>query len=512
MADPLSRVDTPRLSMRGIRKVFGATVALNGVDLSVHGGEIHALVGENGAGKSTLMKVLSGAVFPDAGNLTLDGLPFRPRNALDARRAGVAMIYQELSLAPHLTVEENVTLGMEPTRFGVVRHADALSRTRAALAQLGHETLSPAATTGSLSLAEQQIVEIARALAIGCKVLILDEPTSSLTQQDITRLFTLLRRLREQGHAIVYISHFLEEVTEIADTYTVLRDGQSVGNGAIRDVTADELIRLMIGRKVDQLYPRSRREKGIPLLEVQNLSGVRKPTGAGLTLHRGEIVGIAGLVGSGRTEFLRAIFGLDPVREGTIRVGLHTGPASPSRRWAQGAGYLSEDRGKEGLALSLTITENILMNLRNDTGRWGFYRPSDHLTRARKWIDGLSIRATGPQQPVRALSGGNQQKVAIARLLHEDVDVLLLDEPSRGIDVASKSQLYELLDNLATGNPAEKREPRGILMISSYLPELLGVCDRIAVMSRGKLGQALPHQEWTAQKLMLEAFGQGPRQ
>jgi ribose transport system ATP-binding protein len=217
-------------------------------------------------------------------------------------------------------------------------------------------------------------------------------------------------------------------------------------------------------------------------------------------------------VGSGRTEFLRAIFGLDPVREGTIRVGLHTGPASPSRRWAQGAGYLSEDRGKEGLALSLTITENILMNLRNDTGRWGFYRPSDHLTRARKWIDGLSIRATGPQQPVRALSGGNQQKVAIARLLHEDVDVLLLDEPSRGIDVASKSQLYELLDNLATGNPAEKREPRGILMISSYLPELLGVCDRIAVMSRGKLGQALPHQEWTAQKLMLEAFGQGPRQ
>jgi ribose transport system ATP-binding protein len=497
--------------MQGVRKTFGATVALAGVDLSVRAGEIHALVGENGAGKSTLMKVLSGAVVPDEGNLFLDGTPFHPRTALDARRAGVAMIYQELSLAPHLTVEENITLGMESTRFGFIRRADALSRTRNALAQLGHETLSPGARTDSLSLAEQQVVEIARALAIGCRVLILDEPTSSLTRQDIAKLFDLLRRLREQGHAIVYISHFLEEVTEVADTYTVLRDGQSVGNGAIRNVTVDELIKMMIGRKVDQLYPRSRRARGDVLLEIKNLSGAQKPHGAGLTLHRGEIVGIAGLVGSGRTEFLRAIFGLDPVREGTIRLGVYSGPATPARRWAQGAGYLSEDRGKEGLALSLTITENILMNLRNDAGPWGIYRPSSHRVRAAEWISALSIRATGPDQPVRALSGGNQQKVAIARLLHEDVDVLLLDEPSRGIDVASKSQLYELLDRLAAGNAAEKREPRGILMVSSYLPELLGICDRIAVMSRGTLGPALPHDEWSAQKLMLEAFGQGTR-
>jgi ribose transport system ATP-binding protein len=511
MAEPVTNPGPPRLLMQGIRKAFGATIALGGVDLSVHAGEIHALVGENGAGKSTLMKVLSGAVLPDEGVLFLDGTPFSPRTALDARRAGVAMIYQELSLAPHLTVEQNVTLGMESTRFGCVKRSDALSRTRSALAQLGHENLSPTALTGSLSLAEQQVVEIARALAIGCRVLILDEPTSSLTQQDITRLFGLLRRLREQGHAIVYISHFLEEVTEIADTYTVLRDGQSVGSGAIRDVTVDELIRMMIGRKVDQLYPRSRRTQGDVLLEIKDLSGVHKPRGAGLVLRRGEIVGIAGLVGSGRTEFLRTIFGLDPVREGTIRVGMYTGPATPARRWAQGAGYVSEDRGREGLALSLTITENILMNLRKDVGAFGIFRPATHRSRAQEWINKLSIRSTGPDQPLRALSGGNQQKVAIARLLHEDVDVLLLDEPTRGIDVASKSQLYELLDRLATGNPAENRQPRGILMVSSYLPELLGICDRIAVMSRGTLGPARPHLEWSAQKLMLEAFGQGSR-
>jgi len=495
--------------MRGIRKTFGATMALGGVDLTVQSGEIHALVGENGAGKSTLMKVLSGAVIPDEGTLFLDGTPFHPRTALDARRAGVAMIYQELSLAPHLTVEENITLGMERARFGFIRRADALARTRESLAQLGHENLSPDARTDSLSLAEQQVVEIARALAIGCRVLILDEPTSSLTRQDITRLFELLRRLRGQGHAIVYISHFLEEVTEIADTYTVLRDGQSVGSGPIRDVSPDELIRMMIGRKVDQLYPRSPRTCGSVLLEINNVSGVRKPRGATLSLRRGEIVGIAGLVGSGRTEFLRALFGLDPVRSGTVKVGLYTGPASPARRWAQGAGYMSEDRGREGLALSLTITENILMNLRKDVGPLGFYRPGAHRARAQRWIEGLSIRATGPDQPLRALSGGNQQKVAIARLLHEDVDILLLDEPTRGIDVASKSQLYELLDRLAAGG--EKREPRGILMVSSYLPELLGICDRIAVMSRGILGPALPHAEWSAQKLMLEAFGQGSK-
>ncbi|HEX9005844.1 MAG TPA: sugar ABC transporter ATP-binding protein [Bacteroidota bacterium] len=496
-----------RLSMRGIRKAFGATVALDGVDLSVGAGEIHALIGENGAGKSTLMKVLSGAVTPDAGSLALDGRPFHPRTALEARRAGIAMIYQDLSLAPHLTVQENVTLGMEPARCGFIRNAEALSRTRDALARLGHEELSPAARTGSLSLGEQQVVEIARALATGCRVLVLDEPTSSLTHQDSAALFALLRRLRGQGHAIVYISHVLEEITGIADTFTVLRDGRSVGNGEIRRVTPEDLVGMMIGRNLNQLYPRSSRTTGAPLLELDGLSGLRKPRRATLTVHRGEIVGIAGLVGAGRTELLRAVFGLDPVRDGTIRLGAYHGPASPVRRWAQGAGYLSEDRGREGLASSLSITRNVLMNLRKDVGPLGFCRPSRHRSLAAGWITKLAIRAASPDQLVRTLSGGNQQKVALARLLYEDVDLLLLDEPTRGIDVASKAQLYELLDTLAAGTTG--RRPRGILLVSSYLPELLGVCDRIAVMRRGTLGPALPRERWSEHTLMLEAFGQG---
>jgi ribose transport system ATP-binding protein len=507
MAERIDARETPRLVMRGIRKTFGATLALDGVDLAVRAGEIHALVGENGAGKSTLMKVLSGAVAPDAGTIHLDGVHYRPGNALGGRRAGVAMIYQELSLAPHLTVEQNIMLGMEPSRFGFVRQRDARKKSREALAQLGHEDILPTARVGALSIAAQQIVEIARALAIGCRVLILDEPTSSLTQQDIVKLFSLLRRLRSQGHAIVYISHFLEEVTEIADTYTVLRDGQVSGNGPISNVTIDELVRLMIGRQVDQLYPRSHRTPGSVLLDVSALSGPVKPQEASLTLHRGEIFGIAGLIGAGRTEFLRSLFGLAPVVNGVVRVGLYTGPASPAQRWAQGAGYLSEDRGKEGLALSLSITENILMNLRRDVNALGLYRPAAHRERAAGWIRTLSIRSTGPTQSLKSLSGGNQQKVALARLLHEDVDILLLDEPTRGIDVASKSQIYDLLNRLASGEGG--KPPKGILLVSSYLPELMGICDRIAVMSRGRLGQARPATSWTAQALMLEAFGQG---
>jgi ribose transport system ATP-binding protein len=376
-----------------------------------------------------------------------------------------------------------------------------------ALNQLGHGTLDPDARVGSLSIAEQQIVEIARALAIGCRVLILDEPTSSLTRQDLENLFSLLRRLRSQGHAIVYISHFLEEVKEICDTYTVLRDGQTAGSGRIIEITIDAMVRRMIGRQVDQLYPRSPRRKGEVLLDVSGLSGPVKPRGASIALHRGEIVGIAGLIGAGRTEFLRSIFGLAPVTEGTVRVALGTGPASPTRRWAQGAGYLSEDRGREGVALPLSITQNILMNLRNDVNRLGLYRPSVHRDRAAEWIRRLSIRTSGPDQTLSALSGGNQQKVALARLLHEDVDILLLDEPTRGIDVASKFQIYDLLDRLASGEGG--RKPRGILLVSSYFPELLGICDRIAVMSRGHLGEARPTESWSAQALMLEAFGQG---
>jgi ribose transport system ATP-binding protein len=493
--------------MRGIRRKFGATIALDGVDFNVRSGEVHALVGENGAGKSTLMKVLSGAIMPDSGDMLLDGQPYRPRNAHEGRHAGVAMIYQELSLAPHLSVEANVNLGMEPASFGFVRRAEARHRTLDALAQLGHTGISLSAPAGSLSVAERQIIEIARSLAVGCRVLVLDEPTSSLSLDDIEKLFTVIQRLRDQGHAIVYISHFIEEVKRVAQYFTVLRDGKTVGDGPTATSSVDEIVRLMIGRHVEQLYPRSPRKAGETVLDIRDLASDPKPESATLTLRRGEILGIAGLVGAGRTELLRAIFGLAPVRAGSIRLGMYQGPASPARRWEQGAGLLSEDRTSEGLALSLTLTDNITMNLRKDAGRFGFIIPSRLHDTAQKWIGTLGIRSRGPAQPVGALSGGNQQKVALARLLHQDSDLLLLDEPTRGIDVASKSQIYEMIDRLATGNALEGRPPKAILMVSSYLPELLGVCDRIAVMHRGRLGIPRHFTEWTEHTLMLEATG-----
>jgi len=484
--------------MHGVHKRFGATVALDGVDLSVSGGEVLALVGENGAGKSTLMKVLSGAIRPDAGQMWLDGKAYLPRHPLDARRAGVCMIYQELSLARHLSVAENILLGMEPT-FGPLLRWKEIRRTAAdALQQLGRGDIPLDEPVGRLSVAEQQLVEIARAVAVGCRVLVLDEPTSSLTRSDIERLFALVRRLRGQGHAIVYISHFLEEVKEISDRYCVLRDGRSVGQGITADASTGQIIALMVGRTVEDLYPRSQRTPGEVILEVSDLCGTAdggRLRSASLQLHRGEVLGIAGLVGAGRTQLLRALFGLDAVRSGRIRLGVVEGPASPHRRWLNGMGMLSEDRKAEGLALGLSLADNVtLSNL-----PW-LMSPSSQATRVQKWIQRLDIRCRSPGQPAGDLSGGNQQKVAVARLLHHDVDVLLLDEPTRGIDVGSKAQIYRVIDELARGGKA-------VLMVSSYLPELMGVCDRIAVMCRGVLGPARPVAQVNEHQIMLEATG-----
>jgi ribose transport system ATP-binding protein len=416
------------------------------------------------------------------------------------------MIYQELSLAPHLTVAENIALGMEPTWGGILLRSEIHAKTAEALALLGHADLSPDARVGSLSVAARQITEIARALAIGCKVLVLDEPTSSLTGEDIQLLFSVLRRLRDQGVSIIYISHFLEEVAEVSDRFTVLRDGRVTGSGESRSASIQDIVRMMIGRSVDQLYPRSPRTPGESILEVNGLAGRSRPTDAGFTLHRGEILGIAGLLGAGRTELLRTIFGLEAILRGTITIGVYRGPSSPSRRWLQGVGFLSEDRAGEGLAVGLAVSDNIMMGMRKDVRVLGFFSPSHHNDVAKRWIEQMDIRSTGPGQRVRSLSGGNQQKAALARLLYEDVDVLLLDEPTRGIDVASKSHIYKLLDDLAAGTHGA---PKAILMVSSYLPELLGICDRIAVMSRGVLGRPKRSNEWTPQMLMLEATGQG---
>ncbi len=487
--------------MRGVKRSFGATKALRGVELSVVPGEVMALIGENGAGKSTLMKILSGAIPPDEGKMFLDGADYIPGNPLHARKSGVAMIYQELALAPHLSVMENILLGIEPTRGPLMNWPEMKRRASAALAEVGLSHVSPEIEVRKLAIAQQQLVEIARAVALDCRVLVLDEPTSSLTAKDIEKLFALIRRLKAKNISIIYISHFLEEVRAVCDRFTVLRDGETVGSGMTAEVPNEKIIALMVGRNVEDLYPRSPRTAGDVILEVKELGGVIKPSSASLQLRRGEVFGISGLVGAGRTELLRAIFGLNQVMRGEIRVGEFSGVASPKERWSQRVGLVSEDRKTEGLALGLSIAENLTLSRLSGLGPIGLVMPSRQREACKPWIAKIPIKCQGPAQRISGLSGGNQQKVAIARLLHADVDVLLLDEPTRGIDVGSKAQIYQLIDELAARGKA-------VLLISSYIPELLGTCDRIAVMSRGKLSETRERVKWDEKQLLTAAIGQ----
>jgi ribose transport system ATP-binding protein len=487
------------LRMHDVRKRFGSVVALRGVDLEVHAGEAHALVGENGAGKSTLMKVLSGAHRPDGGTMELLGARYAPRGPREALEAGVAMIYQELNLAPDLTVEENVVLGREPHRFGFVRRGLRRAEATQALELLDRVEIDPARALSSLSPGERQVVEIARALAARARVVVMDEPTSSLSAADGARLLEVVRRVCAQGVAVIYISHFLEEVLRIARRYTVLRDGATVATGDVAETSARSLIESMVGRPVDEAFPRVPRKPGSDALVVDDLSGRSLPRSASLRLRHGEIFGVAGLVGAGRTELLRAIFGLDPVTSGALHVlGAEDGGAPAERRIAQRVGLVSESRKEEGLLLPMSIAENITLSRLGTVSRGGFVDRDAQRRAAARWVARLGIRCSDPSQPVSALSGGNQQKVAIARLLHQDALILLLDEPTRGIDVASKVEIYRLMGELAA-------EGRAILFVSSYLPELLGVADRIAVMRRGRLGPSRPVSEWTEGDLLAAA-------
>ncbi len=491
--------------MRGIRKTFGPTIALGRVDLEVLPGEVHALVGENGAGKSTLMKVLSGAHAPDAGEMSFDGQVYQPRHPLDARARGVGMIYQELSIAPHLTVEENIVLGMEPRKGPFVDRKMMRARALEALAHFDHPEIRPEVKAGKLSVSAQQLVEIGRSLAMGCKLLVFDEPTSSLAQKDIERLFQLIDRLKGQGISIIYISHFLEEVKRLASRLTVLRDGSVVGTRDVATTAPEEIVSMMVGRDVEDLYPRSERTPGDALLEISGLAGQKKPADASMTLRRGEVVGIAGLIGSGRTEFLRALFGLDAVKSGSVKISGAAGGehSKPRKRWKQGVGMLSENRKEEGLALNLSIADNVTLPCLDRFGKVGTVFPSRQKQATARWIERLGIKCQGPAQAIGALSGGNQQKAAFARLLEYDVDVLLLDEPTRGIDIAAKARIYEAINEVVT----DAKRPRAVVIISSYLPELFGVCDRIAVMSQGRLTRAVAVEKLTPHDVMLVATG-----
>jgi ribose transport system ATP-binding protein len=398
---------------------------------------------------------------------------------------------------------ENIALGVEPVRHGVVQRARMRDIALDAMRQLGHDDVRPETQVSALQPAAQQLVEIARALATGCRVLVLDEPSSSLGQADVRALFDLIGRLKARGIAIVYISHFIEEVKAVSDRFVVLRDGRNAGRGATAAASAADIVGMMVGRTLNDLYPRGARSAGGPLLRLDGVV----PGSATLTLHRGEILGIAGLLGAGRTRLLRALFGLEPVTSGTIAVGAYTGPASPHDRWRQGIGLLSEERAGEGLALGLSVADNMTLTRLEPFGPGFTVLPSRQLAAASRWIDRLGIRCSDVRQTVGDLSGGNQQKVAVARLLHHDVDLLLLDEPTRGIDVASKAQIYALIDELVCGPERAPDDRKAVLLVSSYLPELLGVCDRIAVMSRGRLGPARPVEEWTEHSLLMDASG-----
>ncbi len=484
--------------MTRISKRFGATHALRGVSLELRAGEALALVGENGAGKSTLMKVLSGAHSPDAGSMELAALKFAPPGPHAARLAGVAMIYQELNLAPDLSVEANVMLGQEQARWGVVDGVAQRKQVRAALARLGHADLPLETPVGRLSVGMQQLVEIARALASNAKVIVFDEPTSSLAPADVERLFETIARLRHEGLGVIYISHFLEEIRRVCDCYTVLRDGETVDSGMLAGTSPAHIVSIMVGRRIDELYPNLPHTPGETLLSLSGLSGAPIPRDVSFDLRRGEILGLAGLVGAGRTELVRSIFALEPVRSGRVRVGTTYPSATPQARIRAGLAYVSEDRKREGLAQARSIADNMTYSRLFPYSRWGWLNLNRRRHAVAQWMQRLQIKATSPDRVVDTLSGGNQQKVALARALHQRAEVLLLDEPTRGIDVGTKATIYRHIGELAA-------DGRAILFVSSYFQELLRVCDRIGVMSRGRLREIRPADAWTEESLLSRA-------
>jgi ribose transport system ATP-binding protein len=486
--------------MRGISKRFGATHALRGVSLEVRSGEVLALIGENGAGKSTLMKVLSGVYSCDDGGMEFDGRAYAPQNPQDARQAGVAIVYQELTLAPDLSVEDNIMLGQEVGRSGWLNRTEQRRRVRAALERLGHADLPLDTLVCRLSVGMQQVVEIARALVMEARLIVFDEPTSSLTQHDALRLFEVIGRLKQAGIAIVYISHFLEEVRRVSDRFTVLRDGCSVGSGDLLGTSESEIIALMAGRTVDELFPHVPHTPGDSILSLAELSGGRLPHKVSFELRRGEILGIAGLVGAGRTELLRCIYGLDCVASGAIRVSGHLPGRTPAGMIAAGVGFVSEDRKGEGLSQLQSIADNLTAGYLSPYSRCGFLNLRRRRASVKSWMERLQIKGRSPEQRLTELSGGNQQKVAIARVLHQAADVLLLDEPTRGIDVGTKAEIYRLMGEAAA-------QGKGIIFVSSYFTELLSVCDRIAVMARGCLREIRPAPQWTEHSLLHAAIG-----
>jgi rhamnose transport system ATP-binding protein len=488
------------LSAVAIAKSFAGVQALKGVSLELLPGEVHALVGENGAGKSTLIKVITGAVKPDSGTLTVEGRVVQHHTPALAKSLGIAAVYQQPALFPDLTVAENIALGLESV--GVWRRVDWDARNRLAreLLERAGADIDPARTVSTLSMPEQQIVEIAKAIGAKARVLILDEPTASLTAREVERLFRVIRTLRERGNGIIYISHRLEEIASIADRVTVLRDGQSIATRDLRDVERAELIRLMVGRDIAAVFPKRQVPIGDVVLEVRSL---RSPAihDVSFVVRRGEILGLAGLVGAGRTELAETLFGLTPAEGGEIRLHDKTVRIQePPDAIDLKIGYLPEDRRQHGVVLEMAIAANMSMASLDRISKSGLIDNGLERRLARRFVDQLRVKTPSLYAETGSLSGGNQQKVALARWLAIEPEVLILGEPTQGVDIGSKSEIHQMMGDLAEKGMA-------MVMISSELPEILGMSDRIAVMRSGTIAGILSRAEATQERVLALALG-----
>jgi len=486
--------------MKNISKAFPGVQALDNVSFDLYPGEVHVLVGENGAGKSTLMKILAGAYERDAGEIIIEGEIQTKWGPMIAKAKGIAMVYQEFNLVPFRSITENIFLGREKRRAGIFLDKDAMHReAREQLESIGVQ-VDTRLPVMNLGVAQQQMVEIAKALSLNARILVLDEPTSALTVREIEQLFDTIRRLKNQGVGIIYISHRLEEAEIIGDRLTVLRDGQHIGTRHIAEVTVDEIVKMMVGREIKEMFPRHYREPGEVALRVKDLCTSDKLRNVSLEVRYGEIVGLAGLVGSGRTETARAIFGLDPHTEGVIEImGKEIRDITPSTAVEMGLGLLPEDRKRDGLFLILPVKNNIVMASLRKLFPNGFLNLRKEHQVAKEYVERLRVQPPSLERPVRYFSGGNQQKIVIGKWLATNPKILIFDEPTRGIDVGAKAEVHALMDRLAN-------EGNAILMISSELPEIMGMSDRIYVMHEGTIAGEFPRNT-SAEEIIRCAMG-----
>jgi len=491
------------LEMRGIHKSFDGTQALRGVDFSAESGEVHAIVGENGAGKSTLMKILAGAIPRNAGEIRLDDVPADVSTPLTAHRLGIRAVYQEFSLVPHLTVAENILLGQMPSARvpGCVDWTEAYRRAEEILHSIGFVGIAVRSVVRHLSVSHQQMVEIAKAVAVQPRILILDEPSAVLSQEELDRLFALVRLLRQQGTLILYISHRLDEVFEIADRITVLKDGRLVGTVQPQEADQSQLIRMMVGRSLGEIFPSRQPPLDDVALEVRALGQAGSFSDVSFSLRRGEVLGMSGLVGSGRTQVARCIFGAEPFDTGEVHLdGKPIHSRSPREAVRQGIALLTEDRKRDGLVMHCTIRDNVSMASYDKMSRWGVINRRTQATQVQQKVHELDIRPPLLDRLARQLSGGNQQKLVLAKWLMTQAKILILDEPTRGVDVATKVEIYQLISSLAA-------KGIGILLISSELPEILGLSDRALVMREGRVVGEFTRAEASEERLLATAAG-----